>query len=173
MPVLKSETRIKQIDTTNPTTDVSEYQEGDIVYDQNDGLLIRDASAFGPLFHKNAVFASTFESYQTINGATSVVTHDCTDGHVWYHTNPTGDWTANFTNLNLESGFVTTLTLIISQGATARIPISFRIDNSTKVINWQGGSQPVPTDSGIDIVSFSVLRSGESYVVLGQLVDFT
>ena len=46
MAVLKSETRIKQIDTTLAETDASEYASGDVVYDANDGLIYHNGSAF-------------------------------------------------------------------------------------------------------------------------------
>ena len=46
MPVLKSETRIKQIDTTDPATNASEYASGDVVYEQGKGFKRHDGSNF-------------------------------------------------------------------------------------------------------------------------------
>ena len=39
-------------------------------------------------------------------------------------------------------------------------------------INWQGGSAPTGTANGLDAFSFTILRNGSSYIVLGQMVDF-
>ncbi len=92
---------------------------------------------------------------------------------MFYHKTPAADWTANFTNLGLSTNYSTNLTLILNQGATARIPSAVQIGGSAQTINWQGGSAPSGTSNGIDAVSFTILRVSGSYIVLGQLVDFT
>jgi len=113
------------------------------------------------------------EKFSSLTGATGVVTHDCDNGHIFYHSSISADFTANFTNLGLSTNYGTTLTLILDQGATARIPSAVQISGSAQTINWQGGSAPTGTNNGIDAVSFTILRVSGSYVVLGQLVDFT
>ena len=42
-----------------------------------------------------------------------------------------------------------------------------------QTIEWQGGSAPTGNANGIDSFSFTILNDGGSYVVLGQMVDFT
>ena len=113
------------------------------------------------------------EKFSSLSGATGVVAHDCDNGHIFYHTSISADFTANFTNLGLSSNYSTNLTLILNQGATARIPSAVQIGGSAQTINWQGGSAPSGTSNGIDAVSFTILRDSGSYIVLGQLVDFT
>ena len=113
------------------------------------------------------------EKFSTLTGATGVVTHDCDNGHIFYHTSISADFTANFTNLGLSTNYSTNLTLILNQGATAYIPSAVQIGGSAQTINWQGGSAPTGTVNGIDAVSFTVLEVSGTYVVLGQLVDFT
>jgi len=124
-------------------------------------------------FNGDALFdTGVQESFSTLTSATGTVTHDCDNGHVFRHTTPSANWTANFTNLSLTSSYATTLTLVIVQGATAYIPTAVQIGGSAQTLNWQGGSQPIGTDNGIDVVSFSILNVGGTYTVLGQLVDF-
>ena len=41
------------------------------------------------------------EKFQTLTGQSGVVAHNWNDGHVFYHTTPAGDITANFINLSL------------------------------------------------------------------------
>jgi len=113
------------------------------------------------------------EKFSSLTGATGVVTHDCDNGHIFYHSSISADFTANFTNLGLSTNYSTTLTLILNQGATAYIPSALQIGGSAQTINWQGGSAPIGTVNGIDAVSFTVLEVSGNYVVLGQLVDFT
>ena len=121
----------------------------------------------------NATFESgTFEAFSTITGASGTVTHDCDNGHIFYHTSPSANFTANFTNLGLNTNYGTGITLVIDQGATARIPSAVQTDGNSRTIVWQGGSAPSGTNNGVDVVSFSILRTSGSYIVLGQLVDF-
>lgn len=113
------------------------------------------------------------ERFSTINAATGTVVHDCDNGHVFRHTSPSADWTANFTNLGLTTSYATTVTLVIDQGVTARIPTAVQIGGVAQTLLWQGGSPPTGTANGEDVVSFSILNSGGTYTVLGQLVGFS
>ena len=114
----------------------------------------------------------THEKFGSLSSATGTVTHDCSNGHIFYHTSPSADFTANFTNLNLGTTYATTTTLVMIQGATARIANAVQIGGSAQTINWQGGSEPTGTNNGIDVITFSILNNSGTYTVLGQLVDF-
>jgi hypothetical protein len=117
--------------------------------------------------------AGVEEKFATTNTATGVTALDCATGHVHYLTSPAGDVTANFTNLNLTAEYATNLTVIINQGATPYEVTAVQIGGAAQTINWQGGSAPTGNANGIDSFSFTVLNDGGSYVVLGQMVDFT
>ena len=113
------------------------------------------------------------EKFATTNAATGVTALDCATGHVHYLTSPAGDVTANFTNLNLTAEYATNLTVIINQGATPYEVTAVQIGGAAQTINWQGGSAPTGNANGIDSFSFTILNDGGTYVVLGQMVDFT
>lgn len=113
------------------------------------------------------------EKFHTYSSSSGVTAFDCDNGHIHYVTSPSGDITANFTNLGLTAEYTTNLTVIINQGATAREVTAVQIGGSAQTINWQGGVAPTGTDNGIDAFSFTILNDGGSYVVLGQMVDFT
>jgi len=113
------------------------------------------------------------EKFATLTGATGTVTHDCDNGHIFYHTTPAADWTANFTNLGLTAEYATTLSIVIAQGATAYIPTAVEIGGVAQTLLWQGGSAPSGTADGTDVVAFSILNDGGTYVVMGQLVGFS
>ena len=117
--------------------------------------------------------AGVEEKFATTNAATGVTALDCATGHVHYLTSPAGDVTANFTNLNLTAEYATNLAVIINQGATPYEVTAVQIGGAAQTINWQGGSQPTGNANGIDAFSFTILNDGGSYVVLGQMVDFT
>jgi len=122
----------------------------------------------------NARFdAGTEEAFHTVTGASGVTALDCSNGHIFYKTGCTGDITANFTNLVLTAEYATNLTVIINQGGTPYEVTALQIGGSAQTINWQGGSQPTGNANGIDAFSFTILNDGGTYVVLGQMVDFT
>ena len=113
------------------------------------------------------------ESFATYNNVSGVVDMDCDHGHLFYVTNATGDITTNFTNFGLTAEYGTNLTVIINQGATPYEVTAVQIGGAAQTINWQGGSAPTGNANGIDAFSFTILNDGGTYVVLGQMVDFT
>ena len=112
------------------------------------------------------------EKFQTKADATGIVTHDCSLGHIFYHTSPDALFTVNFTNLNLSSGYATALTLIIVQGGTGFIPNSVGIGGVIQTLNWQGNVTPTPSTNRTDVVTFSIINNSGTYTVLGQLTGF-
>lgn len=112
------------------------------------------------------------EIFTTKTSATGTVTHDCSTGQVFSHSSISANFTANFTNLNLDSGYATTITLVLNQGGTAYIPNAVQIGGVGQTINWQGGSAPTGNANKKDVASFSILNSSGTYTVLGQLTTF-
>ena len=112
------------------------------------------------------------EKFQSLTDAANTVTHDCSQGHIFYHTSPDDDWTVNLTNLNLASGYATTVTIVIVQGGTGYYPSALEIGGSAQTINWQGNATPTPSTNRTDVVSFSILNNSGTYTVLGQLTGF-
>ena len=112
------------------------------------------------------------ERFGTLTGQSGTVVHNCNDGHVFYHTTPAGNITANFTNLGLTAEYTTSITVIINQGVSPRTISAVQIEGSAQTIEWQGGSAPSGTANSIDAFSFTILNDAGSYIVLGQMVDF-
>jgi hypothetical protein len=113
------------------------------------------------------------EKYSALTGATGTVAHDCANGKMFYHTTPAADWTANFTNLNLNQfKFSTSVGIVVTQGGTAYIPNAVQIGGVAQTIIWQGNSTPTGTANGTDAVSFTIMRDNATYIVLGQLTSF-
>lgn len=112
------------------------------------------------------------EAFQAKADATGVVEHDCSQGHIFYHTSPDANWTANFANLNLDSGYATTVSLIIAQGGTGFYPNVVQIGGASQTINWQGNTTPTPSTNRTDVATFSIINNSSTYTVLGQLTGF-
>ena len=121
-----------------------------------------------------AVFEQgVIEGFSSLASATGTVVHNCANGHIFRHTGISADFTANFTNLGITDDHGTMVSLILVQGGTAYIPTAVQIDGAAQTILWQGGSAPSGTDSGTDIVSFSITQSAGTRTVLGQLTSYS
>jgi hypothetical protein len=112
------------------------------------------------------------ETFTTKTSATGTVVHDTSTSSTFYHTTPSANFTANFTNVSTTSSKVTVVVLVISQGATPYVPTTFQIDGSTVSVSWAGGSAPTGNANKYDIISYSLLRVGSSWTVLGSAQSF-
>jgi hypothetical protein len=124
-------------------------------------------------FGAKAIFnRGVHEKFLTITGATGVTDHNVQNGHVFLHTTPAADWTANFTNLSLAQEDSTNIAIVVNQGNTGYIPNAVQIGGAAQTIIWNGNSTPSATDNGTDVFSFTILNDGGTYIVLGQMVSF-
>ena len=183
MPILKSETRIKEIDTTNPATDASEYAEGDLVYDKGDGLIRHNGSSFEGIQAKfDGMFINTGIVEKLSNlGNTSMTgeNYDCSNTQVFYNTGSV-NWRVNLINFDIPTYSATNITIIVDQPSGSaywpdELTISGTPTRSTtlRTILWAGGEAPTPTINGVDVFNFTIFNlSGSAYYILGQMVPF-
>ncbi len=141
----------------------------------------------------NIISSGVIEQYGTLGtGATgggTSIDHDVSVLKLGYFSNAggspdmSGDCTVNLFNFDASVGQATNVSYIVQQGSTSSathiinamtITTNSSVDTSATVtINWQGGSAPVGTVGGIDVFSFTILRTGTStYVVLANMVDY-
>jgi hypothetical protein len=135
---------------------------------ENGGKFGTDLDTLGNMIIGKGVF----EKFQAKQDATGTVEHDCLNGHIFYHTSPDANWTANFTNLNIATGYATSITIVITQGGTGYYPNVVQIGGVAQTINWQGNATPTPSTNRTDVVTFSILNNSGTYIVLGQLTGF-
>lgn len=114
----------------------------------------------------------TSEKLTTLTGATGVVEHDLDNGAVFNHTALAADFTANFTNVSTTADRTTSIVLVLNQGATAYIPTALQIDGVVQNINWQGAATPSGNVNQVDIVSFTLIRTGAAWTVIGSLTTY-
>ena len=104
-----------------------------------------------------------------LSGASSTVTHNLNSSAVFYHSSIAGNFTANFTNAPTTNARSIQIALILNQGATPYICNGVQIDGVGQTINWQGGSVPTGTGNKKELINFSLIRTGSSWIVLGAL----
>jgi hypothetical protein len=131
--------------------------------------------------------ASTFNGGITVTGVTQIAelreevgnvtlssnvgTFDWSADNVFYiGTAPSANMTFNFTNVPTDNDYIMTTNVLVTQGATGRIPATLNVNGSAATIRWANGLTPTGTNGAgkIDIFSFSFLRTGGSFIVFAS-----
>jgi len=120
------------------------------------------------------VVSNKLENISTLTGSTGVVPHDFNKNLVWLHSNIAANFTANFTNVpaSTTQSQAINFTLILLQGLTGYLPNAVQIDGVSQTINWQDNQTPTPSANKKEIVSFSLIRNGVTWIVLGSLSSY-
>jgi hypothetical protein len=130
-------------------------------------------SSIGSLLGGYSEFSgSVSESIVNNNGSTGIIVFDTTQASIFYVNNPTGNVTANFTNVPTKDMRIISTTVILSQSSTARIVSAVQIDGVASAINWANNVIPSGNANKQDIFGFSLIRSGSVWKTLGQLSTF-
>ena len=106
-----------------------------------------------------------------------------TQALLFYTGSATANWTPNFrgnSSTTLASmmavGQSITLTLMVTQGATAYYASAHQIDGNSVTPKWQGGTAPTAGNaSGIDIYTYVIIKTAATptYTVLAAQTKFT
>ena len=114
------------------------------------------------------------ENILTSNGGTGTVAFSLSGQSIFYAKAPTGNITANFTNVPATTNKVISTTVILSQSSPAYIVSAVQIDGVAQTLNWVNGTQPSGTANKHDAFGFSLIRSGSTptWVVLGQMSTY-
>ena len=113
-------------------------------------------------------FTSEKLNTKTSAGSAGTVTHDLSTGSVFYHSSISNNFTANFTNVPTTNDRALGVTLILAQGGTPYMSTALQIDGSAQTIKWVNNITPTGTANKVDIVGFSLIRTGSAWTVLGQ-----
>ena len=117
-------------------------------------------------------FYETTEVINTKTGATGTVVHDFSTGAIFYHSSISANFTANFTNVPTTNDRTVAVVLILSQGLSAYLPTVVQIAGVAQTILWQGAVLPSGTVSRVDVVSFTLIRTGSAWTVIGALTTY-
>jgi hypothetical protein len=150
-------------------TDTDDLTEG------STNLYYTDARVGSYISSNNILIKTATEVVNVKINPTGTVAHDCSTGAIWFYYQPSGNVTANFTNIPSHVDKIFVATMIIQQGATAYIPTAVQINGSSASINWSGGSAPSGTANKINVVSFSIFSITDMAggpVVLGELSTY-
>lgn len=156
--------------STNPSsptvkTIYTSLGQGPAVLAENS--LLSNAQLEGTTTHSQLV-----EAIRTKTGAGLNVDHDFRTASTWYHSMISQNFTARFTNVPTDNERVIQCKLILSQGAIAYLPTAVQINGTAQTINWLGSSPPSGTANKKDVVTFTLIRTGSTWTVLGKLETY-
>jgi hypothetical protein len=118
----------------------------------------------------------TLEVYTSLTTASGVVVHDCSRGVVFVHSNPTANWTANFTNVSITTNRIMSVAVLVNQGVTPRVPALLQINGQAQTINWQGNIVPTGNANKKDLINFTFVSPASTgtstFTVLGSLASY-
>jgi hypothetical protein len=112
------------------------------------------------------------EVIRTKTSAGLTVVHDFRTASTWYHSSISQDFTPNFTNVPTNNERAIVCKLILSQGSTPYIPSAVQINGTSQTVNWLGSSLPSGTANKKSIVTFTIIRTDATWVVLGKLESY-
>lgn len=122
----------------------------------------------------NTFLQQSQEKFNTKTGATGVVAHDFSTGGIFVHSSIAANFTTNVTNLTSETGRVSTVTLVLQQGATPYYSNALQIGGTAQTIKWTGGVTPTPVANATNTQVFTIFQTGAStYLVLSQVGTFS
>ena len=158
--------------SNNPTLTIASTDVGSIS-NMTIGMPFAAAGVFTTITATGLTsLAEITEVLNTKTAATGVVTHDFSTGAIWYHSSISANFTVNLTNVPTTNDRIITVSLILNQGATGRLPSAFQIDGVAQTIRWQNNVTPTPNINIIEVATFSLIRTGSTWFVLGQLAPF-
>lgn len=132
-----------------------------------ENTILNNAQLEGTTIHGQLV-----EAIRTKSSAGLTVVHDFRTSSTWYHNLISQNFTPNFTNVPSDNERVIQCKLILNQGATPYIPNAIQVNSNSQTINWLGSSTPSGTANKKDVVTFTLIRTGSAWVVLGKLETY-
>ena len=112
------------------------------------------------------------EVLNTKTGATGTVVHDYSTGDIWYHSSISANFTVNLTNTPTTNDRTIVVTLILNQGGTGYIPNALQINTVGQTIRWANNITPTPSANKIDVATFTLIRTGSNWFVLGNYTAY-
>lgn len=107
-------------------------------------------------------------------GATGTVIHDVSQAATFYHASMSSNFTASFSNVSTTDARITVVSLILIQGATARVPAANVIVNSNaQTVKWYASNPPTGTANATEILSYTFIKANNNFTAFAQFSTFS
>jgi hypothetical protein len=112
----------------------------------------------------------------------TIALYPSTQSVLYYTTNASANWTVNLTwssgttlNTVLSTGQSVTVAFLVTQGATAYYNSTVQVDGTTSGVTtkWQGGAPSAGNASGVDVYTYTVIKTGSAaFTVFASVTQF-
>jgi len=112
----------------------------------------------------------------------TIAIYPSTQSVLYYTTNASANWTVNLTwssgttmNTALSTGQSVTVAFLVTQGSTAYYNSTVQVDGTTSGVTtkWQGGAPTAGNASGVDIYTYTVIKTGSAaFTVFASVTQF-
>lgn len=175
--IISNENSSVEVETGN-TIVITTNNVGIVTFSQNNIGIANTIT-----FERTGIVQQLFENIIISSTAlTGTINLDILSGTLFYYTtNASANWTFNVrgnssTSLNsiLPIGKSATITVLSTQGSTARYANVFKIDGSTITPKWQGGITPnAGYTNSINIYTYVIAKTADAtFTVFGSLTKF-
>lgn len=175
--IISNENSSVEVETGN-TIVITTNNVGIVTFSQNNIGIANTIT-----FERTGIVQQLFENIIiSSTSLTGTINLDILSGTLFYYTtNAAANWTFNVrgnssTSLNsiLPIGKSATITVLSTQGSTARYANVFKIDGSTITPKWQGGITPnAGYTNSINIYTYVIAKTADAtFTVFGSLTKF-
>jgi len=134
------------------------------------------SSGFDPLtaytFSNTITFKQTAQSINVINGATSTIEHNYSNSVVFYHTNMSSNFTANFINIPTTNQRITPVTLLLNQGVAGYYANSIQIEGVSQTIKWLSNTIPTAQSNVLEKQLIEFIRVQDNWLITSELISY-
>lgn len=163
---------------SNETVTITTNNVGIVTFTQNNIGIANTIT-----LERTGIVQQLFENVNVLSTAlTGTINLDILSGTLFYYTSDaSANWTFNVrgnssTTLNsiLPIGKSVTITVLSTQGGTARYASAFTIDGASVSPKWQGGTAPsAGYTSSINIYTYVIVKTADAtFTVFGSLTKF-
>lgn len=105
--------------------------------------------------------------------AAGIITQNCLTHSIFYHTQPSANFTANFINVPTVNNQAIVITVVLVQSDTSAFYADqIQINGVPITVKWFNNITPVPNPAKTDIQSFTCFRINDTWNVVAQYTTF-
>lgn len=117
--------------------------------------------------------ALNIEPFNLNSNPVGTVLLDYNSGGLWAFNSLSNNFTPNFSNVPTTNNFVVTYSLLLIQGATAYFPAGVQVNGASVSVNWANGFTPAGSANKYDLVSYSLFRITNTWVITGSVTSYS
>lgn len=118
------------------------------------------------------VLQTTSDVIVPITSTSGIISYDCSQGAIFYHSSVTASITANFTNMPVTNNRTNVISVIIAQGATAYGITAVQVNGTSYPIKYVNAITSVSTANRTEFWTFDMIRVSNTWIVTNSVGSY-